>query len=273
MARKRKAPAFHEGIPAEQIPWVTKVTVHSVSENMVVLVADGMRLQVERDGALVLSFSSQALISRYMERDSTRTEELQQRFFTLPETEWVEWLRHWAEPPPSVTFRQGRVVSEWPGGAWSPPRRLGELGLDDTSEWTPYFKGDRFRFAHFKTQEGEEGAVVQWYDTAKQEFEPPIAYIGDFAGYMRDQSLENTDQPEYWLEVDELFENTPMWALERMGSFDRPGILLPQVLEAVAMDSELLLNESIEKMLRALDAYPADVQESVSDAAQARGLR
>ena len=275
MPRKRKHPSIQAGAPLEQIPWVTDVTVHSLSQEMAVLLKDGMRLVVRRDGSLELSFDSIKMIPRYMVRDLTRTAEVQQRFEAMAEPEWLEWLRHWAEPPPAMTFRGGRVVTEWPGGSGAPPRRLEVLGLDDTENWAPYYRGDRLRFAHFKTMEGEEGAVVQWYDSEKGVFEAPLVYLGDFSAFMADQSrdaLDAVDSPEFWTEINDSFENTIMWALEMMGAFDRPGTVTAQMLEVIAQDSELLLNESILKMLPNLEAYSEDVQRSLQDAAEARRL-
>ena len=137
----------------------------------------------------------------------------------------------------------------------------------------PRSSGDRFRFAHFKTKEGQEGAVIQWYDPMTKRFNVPAVFLGDFAGYMRDQSVEAFDGPEYWMEINELFENTPMWALEQLGAFDSAGTLGDQVLEAIAQDPEILLTESVVKMLRNLAEYQVDVQEAILDAGDARGIR
>lgn len=280
MARKRRSepPPVRVAVPEEQVPWVTDVAVVSITPGMVVLRRPGaVTARVKRDGNVELEFSSQSLVSDYMMRDLTRTEELQRRFFqTESDPEWLAWLRHWVEPPPAITVRAGALVTEWPGGAAAPPRRAGELGMsEDSTQWNePFFKGSKFRFAHFKTPQGEEGAVIQWWDQVGNRFEPPIVYLGDFSGFMALQSFDDPENPAEWLEFNELFENTFMWALERMGSFDEPWTLRPEVVEAVVEDPEILLTESVAKMLPRLEEYRTEAfREAVRDAAEARGLR
>lgn len=268
----KKKPTQSTASKAE-IPWPTVVRVHSIGDGMAVLEAGGSRLIVRKDGTLELSFSSAELLKNYMTPDLALMGDIFEQYDRLSEEAWLDWLRHWAEPPPSISFRAGRLVNEWPGGEASPPRRLDVHGFDDTETWAPFYRGDRFRFAHFKTKEGQEGAVIQWYDPMTKRFNVPAVFIGDFTRFMRDQSVEESDDAEYWAEMNDLFENVPMWALEQLGSFDSAGLLTDQVLEAIAQDPEALLTESVVKMLPNLAQYPEEVQESILQAADARGLR
>lgn len=272
--RKREGPPeIRWGAPAEQLPWFSDVDVVEVRPDQVILRRGPVTATVLRDGSFDVKFHSEVIVSQFMKIDSETSFEHQAKFSALGDEAYFEWLRHWTEPPPVVSFREGQLVSEWPGTGAAPPRRFAELGFDETSTWDrTYFKGSLFRFAHFRTMEGEEGAVILWYDPRSETFGGPWVYMGGFADFMAAQSLVDPGSSEEWRELNDEFGNAFMWALEKMGSFDRPGVLGGQALEAIREDPEALLDDSVEKMLPRLWEYPRELQEAALDWAFSKGL-
>lgn len=260
--------------PGEGIPWPTDVVVVSEAPELVVLHRRGVTAKVRPDGTFDVEFDSRALAQDFLSPDPGLTEELRRiHSLAASDQEWAWKLRHWAEPPPAITYREGAIVTEWPGSANRPPRRLAVYGMaDESTAWNePFFKGSNFRFAHFQEiPGGREGAVVQWRGEAG--LEPPIAYFGNFSDFMAIQSVDDPEDPEEWREYNDLFENAFMWALEKMGSFDEPGRLAPVAVQAIAEDPEMLLTESISKVLDRLGQYPPQLEEAALEAAAGRGL-
>lgn len=261
----------------EEIGWITDVQVLDIEPDHILLKRPGVSLTVWKDGRLDVQYESEVLVPQFFMRDVSRTEELQQKWSqSLSDEEWMAWLQHWIEPPPAITYKGGRIVSEWPGGEKTPPRRAATYGLvPDTKGWNdPFFKGARFRFGHFKTKDGEEGLVVQWWDPSAEAFQPPEVYLGDVDDFFGAQTLYDYPGmgPEEWREINQLFDNTAMWALEQMGSFDDPSTVTSPLEEVIEDDPELLLTESLQKMLANISQYRAQMQETILDTAQARRL-
>lgn len=220
---------------------------------------------VLRTGEFDLDFDSKILIRNFMTKDEEKTREIRGKFQTPGVLDiWEDYLRHWAEPPPMLSFRHGQVVSTWPEGP-DQPRRIVGHGLDTTTSWArKYYKGSVFRFVHFETKEGQEGAVIQWGEDGDRYGEPEV-WIGKFEEFMSAQSLYQPGGTDEFLEFNGFFENGFMWALEKLGAFDEPPTVLTQeVLEAIAEDPEALPWASVDKMLLRFGEYPTELQEALA---------
>jgi len=248
-----------------KVPGSAFVEVDAVGPYWVRLRQRSVTATVLRTGEFDLNFDSKALIARFMVKDVTRTEEIRRKFATPGIMDiWEDYLRHWAQPPPSLTFRHGQVVAMWPEGPDQPRRIIGH-GLDSTASWArKFYKGSIFRFVHFETRAGEEGAVIQWSENGDRYGDPEV-WLGKFEDFMSWQSLYQPGIPDEFLEFNEFFENGFMWAIEHLGAFDQPPTTLtPEVLEAIADDPESLLWESVDKMLPRIGEYPAELQDAVA---------
>lgn len=270
--RREGPPEIPRSMPAEQLPWLADVEVLDAGPEKVILRLGPVTTEVQPDGSVEPAFQSPQLAHVHMKLDTPLSLELQERRIQMTEEGWLQWLSHWAEPPPAVSFREGRAVRQWPVTGARPPRRMGVHGMGDTIEWgRPFFKGSRFRFAHFVEPDAGEGAVIEWFGNGA--FSLPWAYRGDFTEFIADQNFEDPVAPDEWRELNDELANGLMWALEKMGSFDRPGLLRPEVVEAIRDDSEALLEESTRKILDRLWEHPQELQEAALDWAFGRGLK
>lgn len=246
-----------------RLPWPSDVEVEEETPERVVLSHGPATAEIRKDGIYDLRFKSEEMTLPFMFLDDQLTEDVLKALSGIPPERWFEWLKLWAQPHPTVTFRRGRVVREEPKREGAPVR-IGALGADDTENWADqHYKGSRFMYVHLVFHDGEEGAAIMW--DRGDHFTDPEIYTGDFEGFMQHQSVDAPDEPETWAEHDWEFDNGFSWAMERMGSFDEPGRIAPLALDAFKEDPSMLLPESVEKMRHRLDDYPPQLQEAVRE--------
>jgi 8-oxo-dGTP pyrophosphatase MutT (NUDIX family) len=245
-----------------QIPWTTPVRVEEATPERVLLVLDPMNAEILPNGTFNLGFFSRGMIEQYMTRDVAMTAQVRAKLQEVGAEDWLEWLRLWIEPHPSRTWRGGKIVTEQPKRKGM-PRRVGALGVDDTTNWDPRtYRGSSFRYVHFTGD--REGAIIMWYVGAERYSEPEV-WIGPFDDFMADQTVDPPDDPEMWTHYNQEFDDGIIWAATLLGAFDHPGMLAEWPLEAVCSDPQVLIRESIDRMLPRLGEYPECLREAVRE--------
>lgn len=245
-----------------RIPWPTGVQVVDATPERFLLALGAAHVEVLPDGRFNLRFLSDLVIPQFMTRDEELTQEIRAGLQGVDEPNRLEWLRLWAEPHPTRSWKKGTVITEAPRRQGM-PKRIGALGVDDTDNWDPYtYRGTSFKYAHFTND--LKGAVILW-SLGDGKYSEPEVWIGDFEEFMAFQTVDPPDDPEWWLHYNQEFDDGIVWAATQLGAFDRPGLLADWPLEAVCSDPQALLRESIDRMLPRLAEYPECLQDAVRE--------
>lgn len=279
-----------EKLPPEQIPWAEHAKVTYQSDSSIALeytwqgrhhVQNKMTADVwHKDFEWSVSKNSKIEIEEYMEPNERLTKDIQ------------EWWEEQDDKHADTNYRS-RILGWLKGGIghyshpegpkeWRPTRKqpkikakLSQYGYGNTyNEDNSYYLGDVFEFAHFETDDGDEGAVILWQGGGDPRggYHMPVVYIGNFEEFMDSQYEHSPWDYETFLSYNETFENGFMWAWHKLGVFDDPEENIQdlsdehvrQVLDAIQKDPSILLPESVEKILLKFDEFPQQIQKAVN---------
>lgn len=273
----------------EQIPWAERVKVIHQSDLSIQLehLWNAPRRNKSKTTADIwhkdfewsVLIDSRSQIEHYMQLDKVLTKDLD---------EW--WDQKDSEG--ADTAYKSRVLGWLKGGIhqpqhpqgpkeWRPSRKVSKInakldtyGYANTyNEDNTYWLGDQFEFAHFKTDDGDEGAVILWNTGGGPmgRYSRAEVWMGDFEEFMDGQYDNDPHSIESFLRWNDLFENGFMWAWEKMGVFEDPEEIedwsdrhVIQVTGAIKKEPSILLPESVEKILLKLDEFPAPIQSAVN---------
>lgn len=277
--------------PPEQIPWAERTKVTYQSDLSIALKA-GKENSADiwhEDFEWSVSINSKIAIDRYMKLNESLTRDIQDHFEEIESTSGpstfqkriMDWLEHGLVA--KALPREG--PKEWRPSPKGRQKRLEPWKLSETygygntyNEDNAYYWGDVFEFAHFETDEGEEGAVIMWQGGGdpRGNYHEPQVYLGNFEEFMVSQYEHDPWSRETFSHWNDVFENGFMWAWEKMGVFDDPDEHIAnltdrhvkQVLEAIEEDPSILLPESVEKILANFDEFPSQIQKAVRWLAQ-----
>lgn len=283
MAEEEKAP--------EQIPWAERVKVIHQSDSSVDLeytwhgrhdVNSKTKASIwHRNFEWSMSMDSRIEIRQSMELSDVLTRDIREwweqkdneDFDTAYKSRILGWLKG------------GIVQTDQPAGPkeWRPKRKISKIkakltdsyGYANTyNEDNAYWWGDVFEYAHFKTEDDEEGAVVMWSPGGSPTggYLLPEVYLGNFEEFMESQYEHSPWDIDTFLGWNRTFENGFMWAWEKMGVFDDPDEHITrlddehvkQVLGAIEQDPSILLPESVEKILLQFEEFPQQIQNAVA---------
>lgn len=276
--------------PPDQIPWAERTKVTYQSDSSIALeytwqgrhhIQNKMTADIwHKDFEWSVSKNSKIEIEEYMELDSRLSKDIQEFWEGDQEAHYSSPYRdrimRW--------LRGGMVVAQHPEGPkeWRPAKKqpkikadLSNYGYGNTyNEDNAYYWGDVFEFAHFETDEGDEGAVILWQGGGdpRGNYHMPQVYLGNFEEFMDSQYEHSPWDYETFLGYNQTFENGFMWAWEKMGVFDDPDEHIDdlsdkhvkQVLEGIQKDPSILLPESVEKILLKFDEFPQQIQKAVT---------
>jgi hypothetical protein len=278
-----------EKIP-DQIPWAEHVKVTHQSDLSIDLEhrwenAERNRNKTtadifHRDFEWSISIDSMAAIKSHMTLDTRMTKDIQEFWEADKEkhygSTYKDRIMRWLKGGIARSVRSGPKE-------WRPERKHHGITakLTDTygyantyNEDSAYWWGDTFEFAHFETEDGDEGAVILWNrggGPMGSYFQPEV-WMGDFEEFMSFQNEGDPWSVETFLGWNSTFENGFMWAWEKMGVFDDPDEHIEdlkdrhvkQVLDAIEKEPSILLPESVEKILLQFDEFPRQIQKAVT---------
>jgi hypothetical protein len=262
--------------PPEQIPWAQRTKVTYQSDLSIALehtwqgrrnVANKMTADVwHKDFEWSVSKNSKIEIDEYMDLDEKLTKDIQE-FWELDQEKnygktYRDRIERWLGG--GVHSPSQRVgPKEWRPGKRTPKiqAKLANYGYGNTyNEDNSYFWGDVFEFGHFKTDDGDEGAVILWQGGGdpRGNYHLPMVYVGNFEGFMDSQYEHDPWDPDVFLSYNHAFENGFLWSWHKLGVFDDPAEQIvdlkdrhvQQVLRAIEKDPSILLPESVEKILQ-----------------------
>lgn len=269
--------------PPEQIPWAEHTKVTYQSDSSIDLRAGPVETadiwQDDFEWSVLLN--PKIAIDGLMELDSRLTKDIQE-FWEGDEKEhysspYRERILRW--------LRGGIVVAKHPEGPkeWRPIRKQPKIKAELTDSYgygntynedDSYYWGDVFEYAHFETEDGDEGAVILWQGGGdpRGNYHAPMVYMGDFEDFFDSLYEHSPWDVETFLKWNSTFENGFMWAWEKMGVFDDPEGHIKrlddkhglQVLDAIEKDPSILLPESVEKILLKFDEFPSQIQKAVT---------
>lgn len=278
-----------EKVP-DQIPWAERTKVTDQSDFSVGLELPGkMTADIfHRDFEWSVLMNSKIDIDGYMKKDGRLTQDIQEYFENFESKSKEEgpytfkdkimsWLKY---GPVGEIFLPRTGPKEWRPPLKgrrkrTKPWKLDTYGYGNTyNEDSAYYWGDVFEFAHFKTDEGDEGAVILWQGGGdpRGNYHLPMVYMGDFEEFLDSQYEREPWSVETFLNWNSTFENGFMWAWEKIGVFDDPDehILryddrhVKQVLKAIEKEPSILLPESVQKVLLQFDEFPTQIQKAVT---------
>lgn len=277
MAEEKKEP--------EQIPWAQHTKVTYQSDASIALVGGGKIISADiwhKNFEWSVAFNSKIDADNYMKLDQNLTRDIQDHFEEMqnradgPTTfrdKIMNWLKHGiiGKPLPREGPKEWRPPSKVREKRPKPWKLSDSYGYGTTyNEDDSYYWGDVFEFAHFETDEGDEGAVIMWQGGGdpRGNYGMPQVYLGNFEEFMGAQYENDPWSYEAFRQWNDSFENGFMWAWEKMGVFGDGGEQIEdlsdkrvkQVLEAIEKEPSILLPESVEKILRNFDDFPKQIQ-------------
>jgi hypothetical protein len=265
----------------EQIPWATNIKVKYQSDLSIAL-EKGNKINTadiwHKDFEWSVAINSKIMVDEYMTLDDRLTGSIQ---------------KYWDSYEGSNTYRdrimgwlkgeaRGAVLPRVGPKEWRPPSKkrekswkLADYGYGNTyNEDNSYWWGDVFEYAHFMTDEGDEGVVIMWQGGGdpRGNYYSPMVYMGNFEEFMSMQHEGDPYSVETFLHWNRIFENGFMWAWEKLGVFDDGGEQIEdmkdkhvnQVLEAIEKDPSILLPESVQKIIDRFDDFPKQIQNAVT---------
>lgn len=275
----------------DQIPWAERTKVTYQSDLSIALehlwtAPRGNKSKTtadiwHKDFEWSVSIDSRTQIEHYMKLDERLTKDLD---------EW--WMEKEREHVP-MTYKSkilgwlkgGISKSDQPTGPkeWRPARKVSKIkakltdsyGYQNTyNEDSTYWLGDQFEFAHFETDDGEEGAVILWNRGGGPmgSYSQAEVWLGRFEEFMDAQYDHDPHSVESFINWNDLFENAFMWSWHKLGVFDDPDEHIEdlsdrhvkQVLDAIEKEPSILLPESVEKILLKFDEFPIQIQKAVN---------
>jgi hypothetical protein len=237
-----------------QIPWAKETRVDYVGDSYVSLERGSVSVDLFDYGGFSISNDSKEDIKNYMQLDEGLTRNFQKFVTRYQESHtwsYEEMMLAWLRGENPSELRRERTLDWSPGEEQRYFFKLEELGTQNTQNFGERWTGDVFEFAHFKTPEGKEGAIIFWEGRSGL-YEEPEVWLGDFDSFIDSEWQHGSQDWDEFRNYNDYFENGLLWAFDLMGAFENPEQLSDAAIYAIKDDPDILWEDIVRKLIGAL---------------------